>query len=105
MKGSEDNLEFDFAVAPIDESHFKAPLGKQLGDFREFGTQTRLVQTQAQLFTGQSITAIVVATVMRLVTTFPSVPVIADCAPMTSLFSRLISAPVCVRVKNATGIR
>src|SRR5881296_1939790 len=56
MKGSEDNLEFDFAVAPIDESHFKAPLGKQLGDFREFGTQTRLVQTQAQLFTGHSIT-------------------------------------------------
>jgi hypothetical protein len=56
MNGSEDNLEFDFAAAPIDESHFKAPLGKQLGDFREFGTQTRLVQTQAQLFTGQSIT-------------------------------------------------
>ncbi|MEZ5249766.1 MAG: hypothetical protein R2713_11305 [Ilumatobacteraceae bacterium] len=38
-----------------------------------------------------------------LLTTLPSVEVTADCAP--TLLSRLISAPVWVRVKNATGIR
>ncbi len=41
---------------------------------------------------------------MMLATTLASVEVIADCAPMTSLFSLLTSAPVHVRVKNATGI-
>ncbi len=34
-----------------------------------------------------------------------SVDVNACCAPITSLFSRLTSAPVCVRVKNCSGIR
>jgi hypothetical protein len=40
---------------------------------------------------------------MRLSTMPPSVPVSARCAPMTSLFRRVTSAPVCVRVKNAIG--
>ena len=44
-------------------------------------------------------------TLMMLLTTFDSVPVKACCAPSTSLLMRLISAPVCVRVKNAIGIR
>ncbi len=35
----------------------------------------------------------------------PSVPVTARWAPMTSLFIRLISDPVWVRVKNASGSR
>ena len=37
-------------------------------------------------------------------TTLPRVDVTAFCAPTTSLLRRLVSAPVCVRVKNATGI-
>jgi hypothetical protein len=55
MMGFEDNLEFDFAAAPTDESHLKTPLAQQLKDFKEFGTKTRLVQTEAQLFSGESI--------------------------------------------------
>ena len=42
---------------------------------------------------------------IRLDTTPDSVEVNACCAPMTSLLSREISAPVWVRVKNAIGIR
>ena len=42
---------------------------------------------------------------MTLDSTPDSVEVNACCAPMTSLFSRLTSAPVWVRVKKATGIR
>ena len=38
-------------------------------------------------------------------TTGPSVPVPSRCAPITSLFSRLTSAPVWVRVKNEMGMR
>ncbi len=52
-----------------------------------------------------SIATRVNARVMTFDTTVPSVPVTAFCAPITSLFSRLISAPVCVRVKNAMGWR
>ena len=40
-----------------------------------------------------------------LLTTLPSVLVTAVWAPMTSLLSRDVSAPVGVRVKKATGIR
>ncbi len=40
-----------------------------------------------------------------LLTTPESVLLKARCAPMTSLFNRLTSAPVRVRVKKATGIR
>ena len=39
-----------------------------------------------------------------MVTTPDRAEVNARCAPMTSLFSRLTSAPVWVRVKKATGI-
>ncbi len=42
---------------------------------------------------------------MTLVTMPDSVEVNARCAPITSLLSRLTSAPVRVRVKNATGMR
>ena len=38
-------------------------------------------------------------------TTDDSVDVSACWAPMTSLFSRLTSEPVCARVKNAIGCR
>ena len=41
----------------------------------------------------------------RCETTPDSVEVNACCAPMTSLLSRLTSAPVWVRVKNASGMR
>ena len=51
-----------------------------------------------------NISGSVVARTMTLETTEPSVEVTAVCAPMTSLLRRLISAPVWVRVKNATGI-
>ena len=47
----------------------------------------------------------VVAKTMVLDTTEPSVPVNARWAPITSLFIRLMSDPVCTRVKNAIGIR
>ena len=43
--------------------------------------------------------------VMMFDTTVPSVLVTACWAPMTSLFSRDISAPVWVRVKNEIGSR
>ena len=42
---------------------------------------------------------------MTFETVEPSVPVTARCAPMTSLFMRLTSAPVWVRRKNAIGMR
>ena len=52
-----------------------------------------------------SIAISVVMSTMTFDTTDPSVDVTAFWAPTTSLFSRLTSAPVCVRVKNATGMR
>jgi hypothetical protein len=51
-----------------------------------------------------NITIRVIVTPMRLSTIPPSVPVKARCAPITSLFSRVISDPVWVRVKKAIGI-
>ena len=51
-----------------------------------------------------SIAARVVPSTMTLETTEPRVVVTARCAPMTSLFTRLISAPVWVRVKKARGM-
>ncbi len=53
----------------------------------------------------RNMTPRVSTSTMTLLTTSDSVHVNARCAPMTSLFSRLTSAPVCVRVKNAIGIR
>ena len=52
-----------------------------------------------------NIAAKVVMSTTTLETTLPKVDVTAVCAPTTSLLRRLISAPVCVRVKNAMGIR
>ena len=44
-------------------------------------------------------------TLIELLTVLDRVEVNARCAPMTSLFSRETSAPVWVRVKNASDIR
>ena len=52
-----------------------------------------------------NITAAVRTSWMTLLTTPDSVEVNACWAPSTSLFNRLTSAPVCVRVKKASGIR
>ena len=52
-----------------------------------------------------NIAANVVISTTTLETTLPKVDVTAVCAPTTSLLRRLINAPVCVRVKNAIGIR
>ena len=52
-----------------------------------------------------SITVSVTTSVMTFEMTVPSVPVTAFCAPMTSLFSRLCSEPVWVRVKKEIGSR
>ena len=53
----------------------------------------------------RSITASVRTRAMTLLTTPERVHVNARWAPITSLFRRLTSAPVLVRMKNATGIR
>ncbi len=52
-----------------------------------------------------SITTSVSSNATRLLTTPDSVSLNARWAPITSLFSRLTSAPVRVRVKNAIGMR
>ena len=46
----------------------------------------------------------VTAMLMTFETTVPSVLVTACCAPMTSLLRRDCRAPVCARVKNASGM-
>ncbi len=51
-----------------------------------------------------NIAARVTATPIVLPTTDDNVSVNACCAPSTSLFNRVTSAPVCVRVKNAIGM-
>ncbi len=53
----------------------------------------------------KNIAARVVTNTTTLLTTLPRVLVTAFWAPTTSLLSRLLSAPVCVRVKKATGMR
>ncbi len=53
----------------------------------------------------RSIVISVVTSTITLLTTLPSVLVTAVCAPTTSLLSRLVIAPVGVRVKNASGSR
>ncbi len=52
-----------------------------------------------------NITARMIATRMTLPTTLENRSVKACWAPMTSLLSRLISAPVWVREKKAIGMR
>src|SRR5437773_2715403 len=51
----EENLEFDFAVAPADETRLKGPLAEQLLSFREFGKATQCFETKARTFSGESI--------------------------------------------------
>ena len=51
-----------------------------------------------------SMVAITIVTSTTLPTTLENKSVNACWAPITSLFSRLINAPVCVREKNAMGI-
>ena len=53
----------------------------------------------------ENITPAVSTRPTTLDTSPDSVEVNACCAPSTSLLSRLTSAPVWVRVKNATGMR
>jgi len=51
------------------------------------------------------IAATVVTRMTALLTAVPMVEVTAFWAPTTSLLSRLMSEPVCVRVKKAMGMR
>ncbi len=53
----------------------------------------------------RTMAASVVASPITLDSTEPSVPVSACCAPITSLFMRLTSAPVWLWVKKASGWR
>ncbi|SKX65586.1 Uncharacterised protein [Mycobacteroides abscessus subsp. abscessus] len=66
------------------------------------GNRTNANRVICQLIA--NITPSVNANVTMFDTTPESVSLNARCAPMTSLLSRLTSAPVRVRVKNATGI-
>ncbi|CAB4846151.1 unannotated protein [freshwater metagenome] len=67
------------------------------------GSSTRA--SRVRRHSSNAIAVSVVASTTMLLTTLPSVLVTAVCAPTTSLFRRLVSAPVCVRVKNAMGMR
>ena len=64
-------------------------------------SNVRIVSCQSSANMIVSVTAMP----MMFDSTVPSVLVTACCAPMTSELSRVCSAPVCVRVKNASGIR
>jgi len=68
----------------------------------KIGSSTRASSVTCQA--SVSITATARVSWMTLLTTLARVVVIADWAPITSLLRRLTSAPVRVRVKNATGI-
>jgi DNA methylase len=48
----EENLEFGFALQRPGVSHLKAPLAGQLLAFKEFGTNTRVIETAAATFSG-----------------------------------------------------
>jgi DNA methylase len=50
-----ENLLFEFAAEPRDESRLKGPLAEQLTEFREFGKETRVIQTQSQTFGGKPL--------------------------------------------------
>ena len=70
---------------------------------RKMGTRIRAARVICQL--RKNIAAMTMTTVTRLPTTLERRSVKACWAPITSLFSRLTSAPVWVRVKNANGMR
>jgi hypothetical protein len=66
---------------------------------------TRISDSAVICQDSENMTPAVSTSPITLETTPDSVDVKACCAPITSLFSRLTSAPVWVRVKNATGMR
>jgi len=57
MITTEENLELDLGCAPSlePEAPSNAPLLEQCAAFKEFGADTRLMQTRARLFSGESI--------------------------------------------------
>ena len=63
------------------------------------------IDTSVSRHSSNSMATSVPVNMITLETTVPRVPVNARWAPMTSLLSRLISAPVWVRVKNDIGMR
>ncbi len=68
-------------------------------------TGSRINEDRVSCQDSANIAASTSTTVSRLLTAVDRVPVNACCAPSTSLLSRLIRAPVWVRVKKAMGIR
>jgi hypothetical protein len=50
-----ENLLFDFASPPKDESRLKRPLAEQLADFRDFGKETRRVDTLSRTMDGRPL--------------------------------------------------
>ena len=66
---------------------------------------SRINATSVICHCSANMTMSVVVSTTMLETTVPRVPVTARWAPMTSLFIRLMSAPVWVRVKKAIGRR
>src|SRR4029079_9504297 len=68
-------------------------------------TGSRISESTVICQDSENITPAVRTSAITLETTPDSVEVNACWAPITSLLSRLISAPVWVRVKNASGIR
>ena len=92
--------------APVTELEKK--IESLLAQQKELEKQLKAMQQKQAVETARGLVAIapkVVISTMMLDTTEPNVPVTVDCAPITSLFIRLIKAPVCVRVKKAIGKR
>ncbi|HOX04293.1 MAG TPA: DNA methyltransferase [Candidatus Paceibacterota bacterium] len=54
---NEENLLFDFAKEPAVASRLKDPLGEQLAAFREFGKETRILETRSQAVDGRPLGA------------------------------------------------
>ena len=74
----------------------------RLAGTRNSGSTT--IEITATRQSRNTMAAPLTSRVTALDTTEPSVPVTARWAPSTSLLSRLVSAPVSLRVKKATGI-
>ena len=52
----EENLELGFAIERKSTAHLKSPLAEQLQSFREFGKETRRIDTRAPTVSGEAIT-------------------------------------------------
>jgi hypothetical protein len=52
---AEENLQFAFASEAKDESRLKDPLAEQLAVFREFGKETRVIETRSRTLEGQPL--------------------------------------------------